>query len=831
MPKDHASPASSSGSVGAAPRRLAASSSSSSSGAAAATAHPYSASSSSSTTTTTTPSKILACVACRNSKVKCLSNGPEQCKRCLDHGLTCIRPEYQRLKKAKAKLARFQRDATVTKDLETQARLEVDEGVDRPPAKPQPSSVLPTTLFSTNGFYGRSAQLLSDLHIVRPDVREEWDPVLLGIMSPDVSHQLFSTFMVKLEALLSFFDPRIHSYEYIRSSSCLLFTTMCWLAATVSDFPSAGRVMLDLKHHIDTVLLPSIYLHNLRSVEIVQGFLMLAAYLRPAHNPSEDRSWTLLGHAIRTATDLDMHSRILSTSQLPQHQHLSSAPMEASASHSLAGSAAAKPTAQRIEIWQQRNKERAWMHIWLHEASSSQYTGRVSLLAKDPIVEASRGWHLHPEALHTDVVFVALIELRSLLAQNKEMFRMLSARSSAGASSNGSTPLNGYGTAAASSSSAQPSTAQGGFSVAGDNDAGWIRHYLDRCHRDLSSWEERWVVDPVRSGSQPRPLRLELGSLYICYGRMQLLSLPLQTTSLQSSLITRIVSDLYTVSIRYLEDFVDRTSPQRIAHSYNSICVTATYAVVIALKLTKLAPSYPFIDSTRILHLVAQVSRYMREGGNLTPHQNGSSLSYARYIDRLLDMEGNSNGGSSGNTTSVNSATNNTGNNGTNAGIVGGNSKRAQSSNGAGDDADHGVRDRFSGSRPSDMGRDRNPGVPHPAYGRPQPSPSAPYSSSRATYQPGTPGSDSGLFSATSGLHAIRGTPGGNMPEGPMPTSVLPGATPLADPYRQAPDASLLPEVNIPQWGFLANDPELFAWARSFLDDELDIPISGPFTS
>ncbi len=54
-----------------------------------------------------------------------------------------------------------------------------------------------------------------------------------------------------------------------------------------------------LKAHIDNVLLPAIYCQNLRSVEIVQGFLMLAAYLRPTQNPSDDRSWTLLGHAIR----------------------------------------------------------------------------------------------------------------------------------------------------------------------------------------------------------------------------------------------------------------------------------------------------------------------------------------------------------------------------------------------------------------------------------------------------------------------------------------------------------------------------------------------------
>lgn len=703
--------------------------------------------------------KILACVACRNSKVKCHSDGPGTCKRCLEHRLTCIRPEYQRLKKVKANLARFQQGSTVTKDIENKPLSDLDDSVDEAYEKPPPPQESPTVLFSSNALYGRSAQLLSNLHIVRPDVRHDWDPVSVGIMDVQTSRELFTTFMVKLEPLLSFFDPRIHSYDYVKRSSSLLFTTMCWLAATVSQIPSAERIMHQLKAHIDNVLLPAIYCHNLRSVEIAQGFLMLAAYLRPAQNPSEDRSWTLLGHAIRTATDLDMHSRVLSTSQQPQHQHFSAADSDSNASPASPLNPS-DPTMSKAEIWHQRNKERAWMHIWLHEASSSQYTGRVSLLAKDPIIDASRNWHHHPEALHTDVVFVALIQLRTLLAQNKELFRLLSSRDTASMQA-----TNGQ----AYDYSRDPPNKRAKHShkaedSATDGDSSWIRHYLDRCHRDLTSWEERWVVGAVRSGSQPRPLRLELGSLYICYARMQLLSLPLQSPSLQQSLTTRIVSDLHTVSMRYLEDFLERTSPQRLAYSYNSICVTATYAVVIALKLTRLAPSYPFINSQRILQFVTQVSKYLREGGNMTEHQNGSSLSYARYIDQLLDKENSTNSNSSnGNVSSVESTSVTS--------------------------AHDGSRDGYSGNTPN------------------MPS---------AHEQP--------LYPATPNARTFA--PLSNPVQHPGPFGPPLMSSPHPSQYQTAPS-----DGNLPQWSFLANDPELFAWARSFLDDELDIPTAPANTS
>ncbi|SPO27545.1 uncharacterized protein UTRI_10662 [Ustilago trichophora] len=774
------------------------------------------------------PSKILACVACRNSKVKCISDGPAQCKRCLDHGLTCIRPEYQRLKKAKAKLARFQHEANLTSEPDTKpAAVAMDESEELLPDKPILPQESPTTLFS-NASYGKSSQLLHNLHSVRSDVRDEWDPVSAGIMDLETSRILFETFMVKLEALLSFFDPRIHSYQYIRSHSSLLFTTMCWLAATVSDFPTAPRIMNDLKLHIDNVLLPAIYCQNLRSVEIVQGFLMLAAYLRPTQNPSEDRSWTLLGHAIRVATDLDMHSRVLSTSQ--QFQTLPVSAPTANTSNTSAGQdrvASESGLAKQQEIWHQRNKERAWMHIWLHEASSSQYTGRVSLLSKDPIVEFSRGWHLHPEALHTDVVFVALIELRSQLAQNKELFRLLSGR--AGPNSGNTTNT----TNSTTSQAAQPSSSS-------EADSAWIRHYLDRCHRDLSSWEERWVVNPSRSATHPRPLRLELGSLYICYARMQLLSLPLQWPTLQPSMATRIVSDLHSVSIRYLEDFLDRTSPQRLAHSYNSICVTATYAVVIALKLTKLAPTYSFINSARIVKLVSRVSEYLRKGGNWTSHQSGSSLSYARYIDQLLNMESSQQVHQTNPTTpSVERGAETYGrphaatssmapaNDHSRAGYTNGHSHRK-----------NGMAPGISAMQQTDAtlpplaGADRDRQLsrnPPPSLQRGLSNVSHPLSSPRIIYT-ATPGSETGLFPRiSSSPHPAQqilpgpATPSSHFSLPPGLTTPLPSGNSDHFQYATAPGV----EIGHPQWAFLANDPELFAWARSFLNDELDLTMPG----
>ncbi len=196
------------------------------------------------------------------------------------------------------------------------------------------------------------------------------------------------------------------------------------------------------------------------------------------------------------------------------------------------------------------------MHIWLHEASSSQYTGRVSLLSKDPIVESSRGWHLHPEALHTDVVFVALIELRSQLSQNKELFRLLS---TAQHLHQALRPVHLL--------ARQMPTTLGSSIIWTDA--------IEICHPGKSVGCQSVPLGQSPSSASLRArltlhlLRTHAASLFA-----------LQWPTLQASMATRIVSDLHSVSIKYLEDFLDRTSPERLAHSYNSICVTATYAVV-----------------------------------------------------------------------------------------------------------------------------------------------------------------------------------------------------------------------------------------------------------
>ncbi len=92
---------------------------------------------------------------------------PEQCKRCLDHGLTCIRPEYQRLKKAKAKLAHFQQQANLSQDSDRKPRAaSLDEEADELlPERPVLAQDSPTALFS-NASYGKSSQLLHNLHSV-----------------------------------------------------------------------------------------------------------------------------------------------------------------------------------------------------------------------------------------------------------------------------------------------------------------------------------------------------------------------------------------------------------------------------------------------------------------------------------------------------------------------------------------------------------------------------------------------------------------------------------------------------------------------------------------
>lgn len=139
----------------------------------------------------------------------------------------------------------------------------------------------------------------------------------MALLPVEEARSLFDMFVEHYGTILGYFDPHLHTYDYVSSHSAMLLTCILWKAASGQSTPPLPSLIDSLYHHIETILIPAILLKGYRSIEIVQGLMMLAAFQSSGGELSEERSWNFLGHAIRLATDLDIHSRVTSTQLLP----------------------------------------------------------------------------------------------------------------------------------------------------------------------------------------------------------------------------------------------------------------------------------------------------------------------------------------------------------------------------------------------------------------------------------------------------------------------------------------------------------------------------------
>ncbi|SPO47339.1 uncharacterized protein PSANT_05027 [Moesziomyces antarcticus] len=143
-------------------------------------------------------------------------------------------------------------------------------------------------------------------------IEREMPPELLtlGIVSSEEVLDLFSIFFRRCTQHLCLLDAEWHTPTFICSRSPFLFTCVCTVAAKFYDpRPDlhAKCMALTRKVAFDVVN------RGFKSIEIVQGFLLMAMYAQPAERFEEDKTWMYSGIALRMATDLNLHRKSVAT--------------------------------------------------------------------------------------------------------------------------------------------------------------------------------------------------------------------------------------------------------------------------------------------------------------------------------------------------------------------------------------------------------------------------------------------------------------------------------------------------------------------------------------
>ncbi|KAE8380413.1 hypothetical protein BDV26DRAFT_279490 [Aspergillus bertholletiae] len=223
------------------------------------------------------------------------------------------------------------------------------------------------------------------------DIGPDLDPVELGLVSIEEANYLFPIYFLRLHPVNGILDPKLHTVEYVRSQSALLFT---WMLALTAQFDHRSAAIAKRLRLHGEKLSRHVHTFGFKSVEIVQGYYISLLSATPARTLSEERSWLYTMHAFGVAAELG----------LDQPPPLSCPPTE----HDIQS----QTHLERLA----RNRERTWLRILLWERANSGASGRINNIPETDLTRNIERWWMHQLADSTDKHTVAFILLRRHLA-------------------------------------------------------------------------------------------------------------------------------------------------------------------------------------------------------------------------------------------------------------------------------------------------------------------------------------------------------------------------------------------------------------------------------
>lgn len=226
-------------------------------------------------------------------------------------------------------------------------------------------------------------------------IERELAPELLtqGIVSSEEVLELFRIFFLYCGQHVVMFDPEWHTPTMICGRSPFLFTVICTIASKFyKKKPELHKKCLEITRKSAYVIMS----RGFKSVEIVQGLLLLSLWPTPSQRFEEDKTWLYSGVAIRMATDLNLHRKSMAT--LPGH-HDPHDPVVLEREREII------------------NRERTWLLCFSVDRSISGQMGKPWTIREDWIIRNSRHWGLQRLSKPWDLGLSALVELMRIMTR------------------------------------------------------------------------------------------------------------------------------------------------------------------------------------------------------------------------------------------------------------------------------------------------------------------------------------------------------------------------------------------------------------------------------
>ncbi|KAK0519435.1 hypothetical protein OC842_007458, partial [Tilletia horrida] len=241
---------------------------------------------------------------------------------------------------------------------------------------------------------------LSNLALRRIVIEREIPPQLLtqGIISSEEILELFQIFFHNCSTHVILLDPEMHTPALICARSPFLFSAVCTVA---SRFYSHKRPDLYAKCLAESKRCAyDIMSRGYKSVEIVQGFLLLSLWTQPSERYETDKTWLFSGVAMRMATDLNLHRK--STLTLPPD---------------------VSPNDPVVLEWEREilNRERTWFLCFTMDRNLAATMGKPYTIREDFLIRNCKYWCEQRASRPWDIALASLVELLRLTSRMLDM--------------------------------------------------------------------------------------------------------------------------------------------------------------------------------------------------------------------------------------------------------------------------------------------------------------------------------------------------------------------------------------------------------------------------
>lgn len=417
------------------------------------------------------------------------------------------------------------------------------------------------------------------------------NPRSLTLPLLDYTIMIHCSYFTRLHPVNGILDPMLHTPDFVRSRSALLFT---WIIALTAQFDhGSASIAKRLRLHGEK-LSKHVHTCGYKSVEIVQGYYISLLSATPARTLEEERSWLYTTYALGVAADLglDQDSRAkdanplnsISASYTQGHDMLSSGYFSEDSS-----------SQQRMA----RNRERTWLRILLWERANSASCGRIHTFPETELTHSIDSWWLSPLADPTDKHTCAFITLRRGLASLQSELRHQAHL----------THPNPH----------------------------WVRELIDMA---LRPWCDLWLSPSVPDSMTSPSEKLSNIFLHYVYlhGRLWTLSFALHSSINKDRDLDAIRADCFEAAVHSCELAVRdlQTIGEPLYCMLAPTWAMISYAGVLALKLFPALFGSRAGNDVELLALLSQVAIQLQRAGTTPSHRFGIAALLGQHLMMIL---------------------------------------------------------------------------------------------------------------------------------------------------------------------------------------------------